>query len=105
MVEKLAIHYGKHICDIDGVPYYSFPSVEDLSGEGTEETLRSDGFGYRAGYISKSAKKILQEGGNAWLENLKKLTYDDAKKKLMTLTGIGAKVINIIGGCWKVNNY
>ena len=103
MVEKLAKHYGKRICDIDGVTYHSFPSVEDLAGAETEQTLRADGFGYRSGYITKSARKILQDGGNTWLENLKKLNYNDAKEKLMTLNGVGAKVILVVL-YWKAND-
>lgn len=92
MVEKLALFYGEKICELNGETYYSFPSVNALSADKVEQILKNNGFGYRAKYISKSAKHINNEGGEKWIENLKQLNYDKAKECLMTLTGIGAKV-------------
>ena len=51
MVEKLALHYGKKITEVDGIPYHAFPAVSALAGDGVEQKLRSLGFGYRAKYI------------------------------------------------------
>lgn len=95
MVDKMCVLYGNKICEIEGETYYSFPEVEALAQPGVETTLRDAGFGYRAGYINKSACKILGMGGNKWIEDLKTMSYNDARKSLMLLTGIGAKVINI----------
>ncbi|GAB1607694.1 N-glycosylase/DNA lyase-like, partial [Argonauta hians] len=58
MVDKLCCHYGTEISSFDGKTYYTFPTVEALSQPGVEEKLRELGFGYRAGYITKSAKYI-----------------------------------------------
>ncbi|XP_045460870.1 N-glycosylase/DNA lyase isoform X2 [Harmonia axyridis] len=96
MVEKLARFYGEKICEINGETYYSFPEVEDLVKPGVETKLRENGFGYRAKYISKTAEIIKEKGGNFWIENLNKMSYDEAKETLMTLTGIGAKVADCI---------
>ncbi|RZF39966.1 hypothetical protein LSTR_LSTR002369 [Laodelphax striatellus] len=96
MVEKLCTSYGEKICDLDGVSYFSFPPVEALAVEGVEENLRKLGFGYRAKYIHQSAMKIIEFGGNSWLDNLTKMSYKDAKVELMKLTGIGAKVADCI---------
>ncbi|CAH1976089.1 unnamed protein product [Acanthoscelides obtectus] len=96
MVEKLAKFYGEEICQLDGDTYYSFPKVKLLAGESVEQQLKNNGFGYRAKYISKSAQIIVQNGGEQWLDELKKMSYNDAKKSLMTLTGIGAKVADCI---------
>lgn len=92
MVEKLATFYGNKITTIDGYDYYSFPDVESLAGPDVENTLKANGFGYRAKYISKSAQMIIENGGQKWINELKTLSYEDAKKRLMSLTGIGAKV-------------
>ena len=51
MVEKLALHYGEKIAEIDGIPYHAFPAVSALAQDGVEQKLRSLGFGYRAKYI------------------------------------------------------
>lgn len=39
---------------------------------------------------------ILENGGDAWVEELKKEDYDVAVEKLMTLSGIGRKVADCI---------
>ena len=54
MVEKLALHYGEKIAEVDGKPYYAFPEVSAMAATGVEEKLRSLGFGYRARYIQVS---------------------------------------------------
>ncbi|RZC39819.1 N-glycosylase/DNA lyase [Asbolus verrucosus] len=96
MVEKLALLCGDKICEIDGCAYHAFPSVESLAKDNIENILKKEGFGYRAKYISESAKLIVKEGGNLWLDTLKKLPYEESKIKLMVLTGIGPKVADCI---------
>lgn len=96
MVEKLAKFYGDKICDINNEEYYAFPTVDQLNVKGVEDILRKNGFGYRAKYISKSAQMIKDEGGEKWVETLKSMQYEEAKKELMKLTGIGAKVADCI---------
>ncbi|KAL3286103.1 hypothetical protein HHI36_000616 [Cryptolaemus montrouzieri] len=96
MVNKIADFYGEKICEIDGQTYYSFPDVDVLSHDDVEAKLRENGFGYRAKYINESAKLIMNQGGQTWLESLKKMEYVDAKASLMTLMGIGAKVADCI---------
>jgi len=96
MVDKLAQYYGDKICDINGTSYYTFPEVEKLADTGVEQKLRDNGFGYRAKYISNSAKLIVDGGGKQWLKELEEMKYEDAKKRLMSLMGIGAKVADCI---------
>ncbi|KAF5274385.1 hypothetical protein FQA39_LY07265 [Lamprigera yunnana] len=96
MVEKLALFYGSKICELNGTTYYSFPKVENLAQPEVEEKLRTNGFGYRAKYIRKSAEEIVSYGGTEWLNKLKEMDYLDAKKNLITLTGIGPKVADCI---------
>lgn len=99
MVEKLAKFFGKKICDINGTTYYSFPTIDCLCSSNTEELLKNNSFGYRAKYISKSAKYIQREGGDKWLLNLKQMDYANAKTKLMELMGVGAKVVIRVYKC------
>ncbi|KAI4467900.1 8-oxoguanine dna glycosylase [Holotrichia oblita] len=96
MVEKLAKYYGKEICKIGDETYFTFPTISELNVPGVEMKLRENGFGYRAKYISKSIEMIVENGGFNWLEKLKAMKYEDAKKNLMILTGIGAKVADCI---------
>ena len=55
---------------------------------------RSMGFGYRAPYL----KEIYEYGANNpdWLDNLRKMSYDEAMESLLTRKGIGKKVANCI---------
>ena len=94
MVEKLCDTYGTHLLCHEGVSYYNFPTIKALSDPEVEGNLRILGFGYRAKFIQQSAAKILENGGEEWLVNLRKLPYNEAKTALMTLPGIGAKVRN-----------
>jgi len=91
MVEKMCIFYGEKIAEYEGKTYYDFPPVERLSGEKVEKKLREESFGYRAGYIAKTAEKIIENGGADWVKNLRDLEYDTARLELQTLPGIGRK--------------
>uniref|UniRef100_A0A1B6MEG0 N-glycosylase/DNA lyase n=1 Tax=Graphocephala atropunctata TaxID=36148 RepID=A0A1B6MEG0_9HEMI len=96
MVEKLCIFYGDKLGKLDGVEYYDFPNVSALAEKGVENKLRKESFGYRAKYLHQSATKIVDNGGELWLEKLQSLPYLEAKQQLMTLPGIGAKVADCI---------
>lgn len=89
MVEKMCTLYGDKI---NGTTYYTFPNIEKLIGEQTEEDLKVAKFGYRAKFIRQTAEKIFQLGGEKWIEALKRMDYDSAKKELMLLPGVGPKV-------------
>lgn len=99
MIEKLCALFGEKICTIDGKDYYTFPSIEALTGENTENQLKEEKFGYRAGYIADTAKCLLKNGGAEWLLNLHKknnTSYSEARKQLITLPGIGPKVADCV---------
>lgn len=95
-MNKLCIHYGVKICEVDGQEYFAFPELNQLAQEGVEEKLRNLGFGYRAKYIQKSAKEIVEKGGLKWFQTLSEMSYEDAHKELTSLTGIGPKVADCI---------
>ncbi|XP_045201933.2 N-glycosylase/DNA lyase-like [Mercenaria mercenaria] len=99
MVDKLAEHYGQKIlvtsC-VDGVDFYTFPKIEALAAEGVDQKLRDLGFGYRAKYIQQSARFIKDNGGEEWLYSLRGMEYKDAKRNLVKLCGVGAKVADCV---------
>ena len=92
MVEKMCQAFGRHLSVHEDVEYYDFPTIEALAEEEVEQKLRTLGFGYRAKFIRQSAVKIMENGGRNWLFGLRSVSYDEAKRQLMTLPGIGAKV-------------
>lgn len=96
MVENLCTHYGQKVCDFQGKSYFAFPKLESLAQGEVEAKLRTLGFGYRAGYISKTAQQLLDKGGESFLHGLRVVSYDEARKELLQCTGIGPKVADCI---------
>ena len=76
----------------EGEELYTFPKPLEVPDEVFDD--RSMGFGYRAPYL----KEIYEYGANNpdWLDNLRKMSYDEAMESLLTRKGIGKKVANCI---------
>ncbi|OWF54701.1 N-glycosylase/DNA lyase [Mizuhopecten yessoensis] len=96
MVERLCQTYGTKVTEYKGESYFNFPSVESLSGPGVEDRLRSLGFGYRAKYISVTAKYIQANHSEEWLRGLRNKPYTQTKSELVKLCGVGAKVADCV---------
>lgn len=98
-VQKLCTHYGPPIATLDGVVHHDFPPLTQLAGDGVESKLRSLGFGYRAKYIAKTAKLILEEHPDQkeqWLFQLREMPYAEAKEALIRMPGVGPKVADCV---------
>ena len=80
---------------MNGTSYYDFPSIERLACDDVESGLREAGFGYRAAYISKTAKCLHYDHPPQYLLDLRSATYDHAKAELVKLHGVGAKVRSV----------
>jgi len=96
MVEKMCSEYGEMVAELESVKYYSFPSLESLSGLEVEPRLRELGFGYRAKYIQQSAVLILSLGGLPWLDSHRTMSYHQARTSLLQLAGVGPKVADCV---------
>ena len=87
ILSRIASRYGKNMGD-----FYAFPTPEELSGA-TEEELYELGLGYRAPYIVKTVKKVLDMGGS---EGLRSLSDDELRRSLTSFMGVGGKVADCI---------
>jgi len=87
ILSRLATHYGKDMGD-----YYAFPTAIELS-RATEDELYALGLGYRAPYIVKTVKTVLDMGG---VESLRSLSDNELRKTLRSFTGVGGKVADCI---------
>lgn len=96
MVERLCQAFGPQLTRLDDVTYHGFPSLQALAGPEVEARLRKLGLGYRARYVSASARAILEQGGLAWLQRLQEVPYEEAHKALCALPGVGTKVADCI---------
>lgn len=92
-IQNICKRYGEKKMTATGDIYYSFPTPAALAAA-TEEELKACNLGYRAKYVLKTAKDIAS--GDFSLEALKKMSYNDAKKELLKLYGVGVKVADCI---------
>lgn len=94
MVQHLG-RLGEPISEFQGQMVHAFPSLEVLVGV-SEASLKAAGFGYRAAHIPAAASRILELGGESWLEGLRTCLYEEAVFALTCLPGIGCKLAECI---------
>lgn len=92
IVERLCGRFGDEIKAFDNT-YYTFPTAERLKNVGKSdlEFLRA---GYRDAYIIDAIYKVTNNEIN--VDELKKLSTQDAKKELLKIKGVGNKVADCI---------
>jgi N-glycosylase/DNA lyase len=116
MVHKLCVNYGPLLGHFEGEPYHDFPDAHALAGEDVESRLRALGFGYRAKYISQTARMVAEKP-SGWLDSLRnpespvlgtkaspggawspsgREGYRTAHAELLTLQGVGPKVADCV---------
>lgn len=86
IIERLCEGLGE---DMGG--YHGFPTAERLASA-SENFYRSIGCGYRASYLTRTSR-VLADGFDAGMDGVDTLS---ARKRLMTLTGVGGKVADCI---------
>jgi N-glycosylase/DNA lyase len=117
MVEKLCLHYGPYIATLDGKAYHDFPEPAALTGDKVEAHLRELGFGYRGRFIVGTARAIVDEHEEGWLDSIRnpecpafgceaapggpfqvegREGYRAAHAELLQLLGVGAKVADCV---------
>lgn len=92
MLFKLSEKFGEQK-NLDNLVFYSFPNPEKLQSAKISD-LQDCGLGYRSKYVLETAKIIFKQ--NSFFNELEKLSYIKAKKKLVQLPGIGQKVADCI---------
>ena len=92
-IEKLCAAYGNLVGERYGRAFYAFPEPEVLAAAKIED-LRALGTGYRDIYIKQTAELFAQ--GKFGIQSVEGLNHQEARKKLMELPGVGAKVAECI---------
>jgi N-glycosylase/DNA lyase len=92
MLLKLSARFGEKVA-FDGCDFYAFPTAERLAKSSLAE-LEGCGLGYRAKYVLETARMFC--AGSCDFEALRKMPYDEAKKALCELPGVGAKVADCV---------
>jgi len=71
--------------------FYLFPTIQQIR-KSDVSTLRKCGLGFRDKYVHNAAKKIDYRR----IREIRKMKYEDAKKELMKLDGVGEKVADCV---------
>lgn len=115
MVQNLCKHFSPPLLSLpdpcnpeEMATYHPFPSPSVLAASEVNATLRSLGFGYRAEYIQRTAKMLVdahgaepltsgyREPSEIWLETLRKVDTAAAREELMKFVGVGRKVADCV---------
>jgi len=91
-IASLAEQFGKAI-EFEGETYYAFPDPSSISCKG-HDGLTVCRLGYRQPYVFGTSCSVTEE--NQWEETIRRLPYEDARKDLMKLHGVGPKAADCI---------
>ncbi|MDH5431858.1 MAG: DNA repair protein [Nitrosopumilus sp.] len=91
-LEKLSRKFGIKT-EFDNQEFFLFPKPENLAKASINE-IKSCGTGYRANFIKDAANRVMLKKIN--LENLKEYSYQETKKEICQISGVGNKVADCI---------
>ena len=91
-LEKISKKFGKKV-KIQNKEFFLFPKPEKLANASIEE-IKKCGVGYRAPFIKQASKMIVLKKIN--FEYLEKWDYQEAKKNICLIPGVGNKVADCI---------
>ncbi len=92
MINNMCVRFGERI-NVDNAEIYTFPKPPELARASPKE-LRLCKLGFRAERVSQISR--LACAGKINLEALGTMPYEEAKKELMNLPGIGPKVADCV---------
>ena len=92
MLLRLSVKFGEKGF-LDGHVFSFFPTAEKLA-QASFADLESCGLGYRSKYVLETSQRICR--GEFELEGLRKRPYEEAKKELCQLPGVGPKVADCV---------
>jgi len=92
MLSRLCRKFGNKVVFEENV-FYTFPTPQKLAKSSVKE-LTNCGLGYRAKYVSETAKIIHENVFD--LKDLRKMSYEKARKNLLNFPGVGLKVADCV---------
>ena len=91
-LENISKKFGNKIA-FENMEFYQFPESKQIACASINE-IYDCGVGYRAKYIKKAAEII--HSGEIKLHDLKKTNYEEAKRYIKNIPGVGNKVADCI---------
>ena len=92
MIRFLSARFGRPVA-FDGQEFHIFPEAKALAGANLRD-LKACKLGYRAVNVRETAKLV--SSGKFDLESLRTMSYQEAKKMLLSLPGVGSKVADCV---------
>lgn len=92
-IQNICEKYGEKAEAENGKNYYTFPTPEALACL-DEDELKDCNLGYRSKYVVRTARSVVN--GEISLDEVRKMSYRNAKEELMKLFGVGGKVADCI---------
>ncbi|KAJ7109466.1 DNA glycosylase [Mycena epipterygia] len=108
MVQGLCRHYSAPLLSLADpsdplvqVQYHPFPKPALLAAPDVGATLRGLGFGYRADFIQRTAKMLVETHGTGdsaeqFLASLRSASTENAREELLKFVGVGRKVADCV---------
>lgn len=93
IVRRTCETYGKKAGIVGGKQYYAFPTMKALKGI-SEHDFRELRTGFRAPYLRDAVDKLLSKDIDE--NELRNMSYEQAKEKLISIKGVGDKVANCV---------
>lgn len=93
IVHIISEKFGQPISAKGGRTAYTFPTVRELF-DVSEEELRDCKVGFRAPYIRQAVDMVYDRQIEG--DMLKNMTFQEAKKSLLSIKGVGEKVANCV---------
>lgn len=91
-IAAIAEKFGKTV-EFDGKTVYTFPEPASISCEGNDG-LAVCKLGYRQPYVFRTSCSVADV--KQWEDTIRRLQYEDARKELMKLHGVGPKAADCI---------
>ena len=91
-LENISKKFGDKV-EFENQEFFLFPKPEKLANASIDK-IKSCGVGYRARFIKEAAKMAVH--GQIDFEYLKKCSYQEAKKEICQIPGVGNKVADCI---------
>jgi N-glycosylase/DNA lyase len=92
MLYALTRKFGRQV-KVDNIEFFTFPSAADIS-RASIDVLRACGLGYRAKAIKAASGAIAS--GQLDFGALKTASYEEAKKELLQVHGVGNKIADCV---------
>jgi len=92
MLYNMTKKFGKAV-KVDGLEFFTFPSAAAMSKADIDD-LRACGLGYRTKAVKAAADAIAT--GRLDFDVMKKASYEDAKKDLLQVYGVGNKIADCV---------